>query len=330
MFPWTRGYLTRPYRNRVKGMATIPADSELIEAFRRYLAEERRLSDHTVRAYCSDLRQFARFLNDSGSDRGLLLVMRSDVRRYLARLHGSSASGRTLGRKLASLRSFFSWIGRGAGEDGDPTAVLRRPKERRGLPRALTEEEAASLVESPGTGMVTSLRDRLILEMLYGSGVRASELVLIDMDDVDIRAGLVRVKGKGAKERIVPLGTTVSAILKHYIADRTQTPGDWGGPLFPGRGRDGRMSTRTVQRIVSSWAHRSGLSGVHPHMLRHTFATHLLNRGAEIRAVQELLGHASLATTQVYTHLTTDRLREAYLQAHPHAGETTSNDQSAG
>lgn len=303
------------------GMHANATDRDPIEAFRRYLAEERRLSDHTAKAYCSDLRQFVKFLKKSGSRRELSHVTRSDVRTYLAHLHRSSTSGRTLGRKLASLRSFFYWLGRGASDDTDPTAILRRPKERRGLPRALTEEETALLVESPGSDPGTSLRDRLILEMLYGTGMRAAELVRTDMEDLDIRSGLVRVRGKGGKERLIPLGSTVVGILKEYITDRPRQSGSWGGPLIPGRGKDGRMSTRTVQRIVSNWAHRSGLSGVHPHMLRHTFATHLLNRGAEIRAVQELLGHASLATTQVYTHLTTDRLREAYLQAHPHAGE---------
>jgi integrase/recombinase XerC len=302
-------------------MQANPTDKDLIEAFRRYLAAERGLSDHTVKAYCSDLRQFVRFMKMLGLGGKLSHVTRSDVRTYLAHLHGSSTSGRTLGRKLASLRSFFSWLGRETSEKADPTAILQRPKERRDLPRALTEEETAILVESPGSDPGTSLRDRLILEMLYGTGMRAAEIVRIDMEDLDTRSGLVRVTGKGGKERLIPLGSTVVSILEEYIAERRRNVGSWGGPLIQGRGKDGRMSTRTVQRIVSNWAHRSGLSGVHPHMLRHTFATHLLNRGAEIRAVQELLGHASLATTQIYTHLTIDRLREAYLQAHPHAGE---------
>jgi len=184
----------------------------------------------------------------------------------------------------------------------------------------MSEDDVDSLVEAPEGASELGTRDRLILEMLYGAGLRAAELVQIDVEDIDQKSSLVRVRGKGGKERIVPLGSKTAASLQKYLPERGRRQEKWTGPLIPGRGKDGRMSTRTVHRIVTSWAHRAGLSGVHPHTLRHTFATHLLDRGAELRAVQELLGHASLATTQMYTHLTTERLRKAYMQAHPRSG----------
>ncbi|MBN1424413.1 tyrosine recombinase XerC [Candidatus Fermentibacteria bacterium] len=246
------------------------------------------------------------------------------MRAYLAHLHGTGVGGRSLGRKLSSLRAFFAWLG---GRDNhDPTAALTRPKERRALPRVLSETQAGALVESPDPQCADAGRDRAILELLYGSGLRASEVVAADVEDLDLSTRLLRVHGKGGKERIVPMGGPCVMALKAHLEARAAAIGSWQGPLFPGRGSGGRISSRTVQRIVTAWAGRSGMGGVHPHLLRHTFATHLLDRGAELRAVQELLGHASLATTQIYTHLTLERMRTAYQQAHPHAGEETGSD----
>ncbi len=289
-------------------------NAPLIEEFRRHLTLERRLSPHTVRAYVSDLSQFARVLRLLGEGR-VEEATREGVRAYLAYLHASGVGARSLARKLASLRSFFGWL---TDRLPDPTRALSRPKERRALPRVLSESQAHALVEAPANGR-EARRDRAILELLYGSGLRVSELVGANVEDVDLQARLIHVRGKGGKERIVPMGGFCVEAVTAYLTGR---PGDgsWHGPLFPGRGPGGRLSPRTVQRIVARWASRAGVGGVHPHVLRHTFATHLLDRGAELRAVQELLGHASLATTQLYTHLTLERIRTAYEQAHPHAG----------
>lgn len=294
----------------------------LSDAFGRHLALERRLSPHTVRAYLSDLRQFAAILRRTGSQRRIEEATREEVRAYLAHLHSAGVGGRSLGRKLSSLRAFFAWLG--DQEHKDPTAALTRPKERRVLPRVLSESQAGALVESPDPTRSEAARDRAILELLYGSGLRASEVVGADVEDLDLSARLIRVHGKGGKDRIVPLGGPCIAALRAHLENRASSAGSYQGPLFPGRGSGGRMSSRSIQRIVAAWAGRSGMGGVHPHLLRHTFATHLLDRGAELRAVQELLGHASLATTQIYTHLTLERMRKAYQQAHPHAGENQS------
>lgn len=283
----------------------------LLELFRVHLALERRLSAHTVRAYLSDLHQFRRVVEPS---RSLADVTREDVRRFLSVLHARGVGPRSMARKLSSLRAFYAWLLR-EGVPSDPTGGVARPRERRSLPAALSEAQAKALVESPTPGG-RGARDRAILELLYGSGLRVGELVTLTWEHVDLRSGLVRVRGKGGRERVVPMGRACVAALEEYLASQPGA-GLWG-PVFPGKAEGGRMSPRSVHRIVSSWAHRVGLGGVHPHTLRHTFATHLLERGAELRAVQEMLGHASLATTQVYTHLSVERLRAAYRQAHPH------------
>ena len=294
--------------------------AQLFEEFRRHLAMERRLSPHTVRAYLSDLRQLASVLQQRGAAKEIGEATRDDVRDYLAFLHARGVGGRSLSRKLSSLRAFYGWLLKGV-EAYDPTVTLSRPKERRALPRVLSESQAGTLVEAPAPDHAEALRDRALLELLYGSGLRASEVVGANVEDLDLDARLIRVHGKGGKDRIVPLGRPCIAAVRAHLEHRAAEAGSYQGPLFPGRGRGGRLSTRSVQRIVASWASRSGVGGVHPHLLRHTFATHLLDRGAELRAVQELLGHASLATTQIYTHLTLERMRKAYQQAHPHAGE---------
>jgi len=294
--------------------------AQVLEGFGRHLALERRLSPHTVRAYLSDLRQLTSVIQRHGGNRGIQDATREDVREYLAHLHAAGVGGRSLGRKLSSLRAFYRWLLHGL-ERQDPTLSLSRPKERRALPRVLSESQAGALVEAPGPDHAEVLRDRAILELLYGSGLRASEVVGANVEDLDLDAGLIRVHGKGGKDRIVPLGRPCIAAMRAHLDQRAATAGSFQGPLFPGRGSGGRMSSRSIQRIVASWAGRSGVGGVHPHLLRHTFATHLLDRGAELRAVQELLGHTSLATTQIYTHLTLERMRKAYQQAHPHAGE---------
>lgn len=250
-----------------------------------------------------------------------MAVTRLEVRAYLAELYSAGLGARTLGRKLASLRSFYVWVGRFSEKAADPTGAMARPKERRGLPKIISEDQIAAIVEAPGKKTASDIRDRAILELLYGAGLRASELVGLNLEHVDLDAGLVRVMGKGGKERLIPMGTQARETLRCHIGGLAVGEGRFFGPVFPGKGRHGRLSTRTIQRIIARWATAAGLPGVHPHLFRHSFATHLLDRGAELRAVQELLGHESLATTQTYTHLSTERIRKAYMQAHPHAGE---------
>lgn len=293
---------------------------ELIRRFIFYLQMEKRLSDHTVRAYRSDLEQFDRFLRRSESSCEFVSITREEVRAYLGILHSAGLSPRTLGRKLAALRSFFSWLGRFNESVPDPTADVSRPRERRELPRIMTEEQVSIMLEEdPGNRL--SVRDRSVLELLYGAGLRAAELVTLNIPDIDMDAGLARVRGKGRKERVVPIGSAAMKALRVHIDEVLSEGNDLRGPLFPGKSKDGRLSTRTVQRIVERRARAVGIAGMHPHALRHCYATHLLDHGADLRAVQELLGHASLATTQIYTHLSLERLRESYMQAHPRAGE---------
>jgi len=293
---------------------------ELIRGFVVFLQSEKRLSDHTVRAYRSDLEQFNQFLKRTESSTETVAVTREEVRAYLGMLHSEGLSPRTLGRKLAALRSFFSWLGRFNSTRADPTVDVSRPRERRELPRIMTEEQISAMLDGD-TGEPLSVRDRAVLELLYGAGLRAAELVTLNIRDVDMDAGLARVRGKGRKERIVPIGSAAREVLRLQIDEILSEGNDLRGPLFPGKSKDGRLSTRTVQRIVERRARAVGIAGMHPHALRHCFATHLLDHGAELRAVQELLGHASLATTQIYTHLSLERLRTSYMQAHPRAGE---------
>jgi site-specific recombinase XerD len=240
------------------------------------------------------------------------------ARAYLAWLGAARVAPRSVQRKIAALRSFCRYLKARGWIPEDPTAGLQGPRLGRRLPRFVPEEELQSLLDGDWSGEPNGLRDRAILELFYATGIRLSELVGLQREDLDLRRQTVRVLGKGRKERIVVFGEKARQALEEYRAQLRMQQGRASGPLFPGR--SGSLSPRTVQRIVGRHLGRlARAGGRNPHVLRHSFATHLLDRGADIRAIQELLGHASLGTTQVYTHVSVEALRRAFDQAHPRA-----------
>jgi integrase/recombinase XerC len=295
--------------------------SKAIGEFGLHLRAERNLSAHTLRAYLSDVRQFAASL---GLGRDPATVTATEVRAYLASLHGLRHAS-TLGRKLASLRSFFRFQVLEGRCPLDPTDGIPMPKTPSRLPNPLSVDDCATLIEEQSGSPVAArsrLRDRAIVELLYGAGIRVGEMAGLDVRDVDLHRGDVRVLGKGGKERIVPLPLAAREALGQYL-DARRAPGLLAEPLFPSLRSspvDGarRLSTRDFRRIVKARARRVGIADrVHPHRLRHSYATHLLDMGADLREIQELLGHASLSTTQKYTAVSAERLVEVYDRAHP-------------
>lgn len=294
-----------------------------VRRFVAHLELERRVSPHTVRAYLGDLVQYASFLAEVGE--AIVPSSPSLVRAFVARAAGE-AGARSLGRKLSTLRSFYRFLVREGLAPGNPARSVANPKEPRRLPEVLPEEEVAALVEAPGAAAgALSLRDSAFLELLYASGLRVSELTGLDVADVDLARGLVRVLGKRRRERVVPFGRPAAEAIRGYLAEGRPalSRGPEGhrapGALFLNH-RGGRLGPRSVARRLERWVLSAGLPRhVHPHVLRHCFATHLLGNGADLRGIQELLGHSSLSTTQRYTHLDWKRLAEAYDRAHPRA-----------
>ena len=338
-------------------MAQLP----IVEAFISYLLDERHFSPYTARCYSVDLRQYGEYLTEScnltssleqeretltrcqndprGADESDILatlapatvtstILQADVNRirgFLTRLDENQYSSATMARKIATLRSFYRWIDRTGLIAVNPMLLIRTPRQNKRLPKAIDVIQVEKLLAAPDDSDLLGARDRAILETLYSTGIRVSELVGIDRRDIDLAGELIMVRGKGKKERIVPLGSHALAALRHYIAMLRSDPraadhaDDSDAPLFINK-HGGRLSTRSVRRKVSKYLAKAGLdSDISPHTLRHSFATHLLDNGADLRSVQELLGHQSLSTTQVYTHLTTKRLRDAYDDAHPRA-----------
>ncbi len=285
-----------------------------IGKFIRYLEIEKNYSPHTILNYRLDLEDFQVFFGGSPLEHIDYLALR----RYLAALKEKNLSSRTVGRRLSSLRSFFRFLTRDGFLKNNPMLAVASPKLQKHLPSCLTEEEIARLIESAGSGGRVDergLRDRAILETFYSTGMRIAELVSLNVRDVDVFSGIAKVMGKGKKERIVPVGETAIAAIRAYLARRRKEV----DPLFLNK-NGGRIGTRGVRGIVAKYIHRAGIKqGISPHTLRHSFATHLLNRGADLRTVQELLGHANLSTTQIYTHLTTEKLKSVYDKAHPRA-----------
>ncbi|RQW84506.1 MAG: tyrosine recombinase XerC [Geobacter sp.] len=291
-----------------------------IDEFCRYLSIERNVSSHTLDAYRTDLGMFREFLaKELGPAIPVETVSHLMIRRYLARLTIDHAKS-TLGRKLAAIRSFFKYLMREGRVRKNPAELVSTPKKEKKVPYHLDIDEVTSLVTAPTGCDVLSLRDRAILETLYSSGLRVSELTGLDIGGVDLCEGLVRVLGKGGKERIVPLGSLARIAISDYLAARKNPPYD-AALLVNARG--GRLTSRSVGRIVDKYIlHIAAMKKISPHTLRHTFATHLLEGGADLRSIQELLGHASLSTTQKYTHVSIDRLMEVYDKAHPKARKT--------
>jgi integrase/recombinase XerC len=306
--------------------------SRAIDGFEAYLADERRYSPATVRAYRSDLDRFASFWEkefalELAGKTPLKAVDTLAVRSHLASLHRGRLSNRSLSRHLSTLRSFFRWACRRGYLGKSPASGLPAPRVPKTLPRAMTLADTDALLDAPEEGPFPE-RDRALFELLYATGLRVSEAAGLDLEDVDFSARMARVVGKGGKERIVPFGEEAEASLSDYLPHRAKRrrkfdlhgdAGSGGEPLFVNE-RGGRLTTRSMARLLKRRLRAAGLPAeISPHALRHTFATHLLSAGADLRAIQELLGHASLSTTQKYTHLDAARLREVYRRAHPKA-----------
>lgn len=282
-----------------------------IDKFKRYLEIEKNYSGHTILNYQIDLEDFKKFLGDSSIEKVDYLA----VRKYLAMLKEKNFGSKTMARHLSTLRSFFKFLVREGFLKNNPILSVSSPKIEKHLPSFLTEEETVRLIEASCPKNEAGFRDRAILETFYSSGLRISELVGLNLDDVDFIGGIIKVRGKGKKERIVPIGDRALQSLREYLNKRQKQ----SQSLFLNK-RGNRITDRGVRGIVAKYIRISGTKqGISPHTLRHSFATHLLNRGADLRTVQELLGHANLSTTQIYTHLTTERLKSVYDKSHPRA-----------
>ncbi len=298
----------------------------LVERFLDHLAVERGLSRHTLEAYRRDLARYLAYLG-TRRVRDPLRAGEPDIAGFVAHLSeteyapGKRYTASSVARTLAAVRSFHRFLVREGETEVDPAGMVTRPKVPRSLPKPLSVEQVQRLVAAPGDNGPAALRDTAILETLYGAGLRISELVGLDVDEVDLEEGSVRVLGKGAKERLVPLGSYAVRALEAYLvrARASLARRASRSALFLNQ-RGGRLTRQGVTNVLKAAAKRAGIrSRVTPHMLRHSFATHLLEGGADVRVVQELLGHASVATTQVYTLVTKDHMREVYLTSHPRA-----------
>ncbi|MCA9289535.1 MAG: tyrosine recombinase XerC [Phycisphaerales bacterium] len=328
----------------------------VVEMFLSYLLDERHFSPYTSRCYGVDLRQYVEFIGGrlgvtldhererAESERlcrpsgdvvgsvgpasitGTMLAADADsIRAFLADLSEHQYSPATMARKIATLRSFYRWLNKKGHIGTNPMTLIRTPKQAKRLPKAIDVTQVEQLLSAPDDATLLGARDRAILETLYSTGIRVSELVNINRGDVDRAGQALRIRGKGRKERIVPLGSHAIAALDRYIGmldtdlNAQGLAADPADPLFINK-HGGRLSTRSVRRKVGKYLTQVGLDpAISPHTLRHSFATHLLDNGADLRSVQELLGHQSLSTTQVYTHLTTQRMRDTYDDAHPRA-----------
>jgi integrase/recombinase XerC len=290
-----------------------------IRAFLHHLSAERRRSAHTVRSYEQDLGLYCRYVREVfGEDADPAGTDPVRLRRYSAWLSGQRYAAATIARRLACLRSFFRYLRRNGLVSSDPSASLRNPKQRRRLPRLLSINEVISLLDAIPGDTTASVRDRAMLETLYGGGMRVSELVGLNLDDVDLEQELVRVRGKGRRERLCPVGEMAARWLKGWLVLRKPEVAGEKAVFLNQRGT--RLSARSVGRLLEGHLKRAGLSSAaSPHTLRHSFATHMLDRGADLRSVQELLGHRKLTTTQIYLHVTPERLLDIYQKAHPRA-----------
>ena len=328
-----------------------------VQQFLNYLQFERHFSSYTSRCYGADLRQFVQFLlgipaeimpdeaDASGTMPGggtataviealpkvdtspehceslLLNSNADDVRGYLQFMRENNYSKATMARKLATLRSFFKFVNKRGMTGNNPMLTIRTPKQDKRLPKFMTEEQVTKLLNTPHDTDILGARDKAMLEAMYSTGIRVSELIGLNMEDVDFAGSVIRVRGKGRKERIAPMGPTAIAAIQKYMSMRNQLTQDAQptAALFVNK-HGQRLSTRSVRRKLDKYLIEAGLDpDISPHTLRHSFATHMLNHDADLRSVQELLGHQSLSTTQVYTHLTSARLKEAYDAAHPRA-----------
>lgn len=316
--------------------------ASLVQQFINYLRAERHFSPHTSKCYAADLQQFCAYLcgalnvavDDGGRDQPIanlpgeevnrrLLKMDTDqVREFLGFLRERNYCKSTVARKLATLRSFFKFLVRRSYLPSNPVASIRTPKQDKRLPKCLEIEQIEKLLSNPDTTTLLGARDRAMLEMLYSTGMRVSELIALNVADVDLGQNVVKVSGKGKKQRVIPLGPGAVQTVLHFLDLRRsdpRSPAFDADALFINK-HGQRLSTRSVRRKLDKYLLDAGLDlSVSPHTLRHSFATHMLRRGADLRSVQELLGHQSLSTTQVYTHLTGETVRDSYEKAHPRA-----------
>ncbi len=288
---------------------------DLVERFLDHLALERGLARNSLAAYRRDLEGHAAFLRETCGKPDAPAVSEGDIIQYLTALHRARAATATICRKLTAVRQFYRYLVAEGVLTADPTANVEAPRKTQHLPATMTLDEVERLLEAPDISTLRGLRDRAMLEVLYASGLRVSELVGLRRGDVNLKMGYLRVIGKGSKERIVPLGRIAGEWLQRYLDARD----DDLPCLFPGPRRKA-LSRVAFWQIIQRLATRAGIvKEISPHSLRHSFATHLLERGADLRAIQEMLGHRSITTTQIYTHVTSDLLREVYVDAHPRA-----------
>ena len=337
-------------------------ESTIIQDFLNYLSYEKRFSEHTAKCYGADLKQFSEFLvhrsehnehsgtdilhsgashghgssavmavqTDQKIDQELIAVETDDVRAYMVVLNEKQYSKATMARKLATLRSFYKFLVKRNHRCANPVTAIRTPKQDKRLPKFLEYEQVKRLLETPPLNHWLGARDRAIMETLYSTGVRVSELVSLNMDDIDFLGEVLHIRGKGKKERITPIGTSALQSIQHYLEfrnKRAQSNGNYDTKVLFVNKHGQRLSTRSVRRKMDKYLKMAGLDpAISPHTLRHSFATHMLNHGADLRSVQELLGHQSLSTTQVYTHLTTGKLKETYEKAHPRETEHQENN----
>ncbi|MBI5919326.1 MAG: tyrosine recombinase XerC [Nitrosomonadales bacterium] len=301
-------------------MAVAAPNPELLRGYLAWLLHERRYSALTAENYARDLRQLFRLADTTP----LVELKAAQIRRYIAQLHGEGLSGRSLARMLSAWRGFYTYLMRDHSYSANPCVGLRAPKTGKKLPEALSPDEAVQLVDADADEPHT-VRDKAMFELLYSSGLRLTELVSLDAEATlaDLASGEVRVTGKGQKTRIVPMGEHAVTALRHWLELRPQLANGGEPALFVGA-RGKRISQRVVQLQLKKWGIQQGIThGVHPHLLRHSFATHVLQSSGDLRAVQEMLGHASISSTQVYTHLDFQYLNKIYDAAHPRAKRKT-------
>ena len=297
--------------------------SAIIDRFVDYMALERGASPHTSRAYRKDLELFAAFLQEQGLPLDVARIDYLTIRLYLGHLYQGKQIKRTsVRRKLASLRTFFKYLKREGMVEKNPAKMVAIPKGGKDLPHTLSVDEAFRFLDIPDAASPLGSRDRAILEFLYSSGLRVGELTALSLSDLDLGAGMVRVMGKGSKERMVPIGSKAVEALQSYLAHRAELMAKGRGDtryLFLNH-RGGRLTARSVGRMIKKYLLQAGImKETTPHTFRHSFATHLLDAGADLRGIQELLGHASLSTTQKYTHVSSAKLMEVYDRSHPRA-----------
>jgi integrase/recombinase XerC len=296
-----------------------------IKQFEQYLQVEKNASEHTCRNYLLDLREFDSFITGkvSSSVSGVEQISNLTIRGYMGQLAKNNKKS-SQARKLSALRTFFRFLIKQGVIIDNPASVVRTPKQDKYLPQHLTVDEAFALLDSVPSSDTAHARDRAILEVLYSTGIRVSELVGLNRNDLELNLGIIKVRGKGRKERIVPIGKKAVAALSHYLQKSEHLLPDGQRrniPVFL-NSRAGRLTARSVGRLIDKYVKHCGLQrNISPHSIRHSFATHLLNAGADLRAIQELLGHVNLSTTQRYTHLNIDKLMEVYDRAHPRSRE---------